>query len=662
MSAKRRETPRPLLHVVGGPGIVGLAGGSPSGEAIPKALRSITPADALALRKSEERYRTLFNSIDEGYCTIEMLFDDSGKPIDYRFLEINPSFEKQTGIQNAVGKLMLEIAPKHETYWFELYGKVAMTGEPVRVENFAAQLDRWFDVNATRVGAPEERTVSVLFSDITERKRAEDALRESEEGYRMILDGVEDYAIFMLDAEGEVVSWNAGAERIEGYTATEIIGQNFACFFPPQEVERGRPAEILRMTIEHGRHEEQSMRVRKDGTQYRASLTWTALRDSAGKLRGFSEFGRDLSDSEELRARYRNLLEASRDAMIVVNRGGSIMLVNASTGARFGYAVEELIGMPVTDLIPDGVADRLPDYDLSADRDAIALQARTDVEVVGRRRDGSEFPIEIMLSPLAIAEGIFMTAVVRDISVRKAAEANLRDKIDELKRSNEELGHFAYIASHDLQEPLRMVASYTQLLSKRYKGKLDADADEFIAFAVDGASRMQRLIEDLLAFSRVATAGSEILDTSSETALELATMNLHEAIKESGALVTHDQLPRVQADETQLVQLFQNLVGNAIKYRSPGVPRVHISAAKQGSRGWSFAVKDNGIGIAPQYLERIFGMFQRLHKRTEFSGTGMGLAICKKIVERHGGTLTVESRPGHGSTFSFVLASTGSRP
>ena len=207
-----------------------------------------------------------------------------------------------------------------------------------------------------------------------------------------------------------------------------------------------------------------------------------------------------------------------------------------------------------------------------------------------------------------------------------------------------------------------MVASYTQLLSKRYKGKLDADADEFIAFAVDGASRMQRLIEDLLAYSRVATSANDILDTESEYALELATMNLHEAIKESGALVTHDQLPRVQADETQLVQLFQNLIGNAIKYQNPGIPRVHISATRQGGKSWTFAVKDNGMGIDPQYLERIFGMFQRLHKRSEFSGTGMGLAICKKIVERHGGSLTVESRPGRGSTFSFVLASTGSRP
>jgi light-regulated signal transduction histidine kinase (bacteriophytochrome) len=267
-----------------------------------------------------------------------------------------------------------------------------------------------------------------------------------------------------------------------------------------------------------------------------------------------------------------------------------------------------------------------------------------------------------MLSPLESAEGILITAAIRDISVRKAAEEHLRQMVEELKRSNEELGQFAYIASHDLQEPLRMVASYTQLLSKRYTGRLDADADEFIAFAVDGASRMQQLIEDLLAFSRVATTGNPLLDTSSEFALEQALENLRWAIKDSGALVTHDPLPTVQADEMQLVQLFQNLIGNAIKYQDPGVPRVHVSAARDGTRSWIFSVKVNGLGIDPQYFERIFGMFQRLHKRDEFSGTGVGLAICKKIVERHGGALSVESELGKGSTFSFALVGTKRTP
>jgi light-regulated signal transduction histidine kinase (bacteriophytochrome) len=261
-----------------------------------------------------------------------------------------------------------------------------------------------------------------------------------------------------------------------------------------------------------------------------------------------------------------------------------------------------------------------------------------------------------MLSPLESAEGLLVTAAIRDISVRKRAEAQLQSTVQELRRSNEDLAQFAYFASHDLQEPLRMVASYTQLLSKRYKGKLDSDADDFIAFAVDGASRMQQLIVGLLAYSRAGTKGGALLHTSSEEALRQALMNLRGAIEESGAVVTYDPLPIVMADETQLIQLFQNLVGNAIKYQRPGVPRVHISAAREGGEKWMFSVQDNGMGIDSQYFVRIFGMFQRLHKREEYAGTGIGLAICKKIVERHGGAISVESQIGLGSTFHFTLA------
>jgi len=228
--------------------------------------------------------------------------------------------------------------------------------------------------------------------------------------------------------------------------------------------------------------------------------------------------------------------------------------------------------------------------------------------------------------------------------------------IQELRRSNDELAQFANIASHDLQEPLRMVASYTQLLARRYKGKLDADADEFIDFAVDGASRMQRLIQDLLAYSKIGVNETALADTPSEKAFAQALGNLRGAIADNGAQVTHGPLPVVQADPTQLVQLFQNLMGNAIKYQANGnVPHVHVSAERAGRERWLFSVQDNGIGIEPRYFEKIFGMSQRLHKRTEYAGTGIGLAMCKNIVERHGGTIAVESHPGSGSTFTFTL-------
>jgi light-regulated signal transduction histidine kinase (bacteriophytochrome) len=227
--------------------------------------------------------------------------------------------------------------------------------------------------------------------------------------------------------------------------------------------------------------------------------------------------------------------------------------------------------------------------------------------------------------------------------------------VAELKRSNDELQQFAYVASHDLQEPLRMVASFTQLLASRYKGRLDSDADEFIAFAVDGCNRMQGLIQDLLAYSRAGTSGKTLRAASVEGALQAALTNLRTTIGESGAVVTHDHLPTITTDGAQLTQVFQNLIGNAIKYHSAEVAQVHVSAAKNEVREWIFSVRDNGLGIAPQYFERIFILFQRLHGQNEFEGTGIGLAVSKKIVERLGGRIWVESQPGKGSTFYFSL-------
>jgi PAS domain S-box-containing protein len=368
------------------------------------------------------------------------------------------------------------------------------------------------------------------------------------------------------------------------------------------------------------------------------------------------ELERANADLAQMESRYRGLLEAAPDAMVVVNPNGEIVLLNPRAEKQFGYQRDELLGQPVTNIVPEGFAERLVADGLRSTAEAAAQRIGMGIELSGKRKNGSEFPIEIMLSPLESTEGILVTAAIRDITTRKDAEALLLRKISELNHSNEELGQFAYIASHDLQEPLRMVASYTQLLSKRYKGRLDSQADEFIAFAVEGASRMQQLIQDLLAYSRAGTKERDLLDISSEHALTRAVANLRGAIEESGAQVTRDPLPAVLADEMQLIQLFQNLVGNAIKYRGPGAPRVHISAARADAGELVFSVRDNGIGIDPIYFEKIFGVFQRLHGREEFSGTGIGLAICKKIVERHGGWIDVESEAGRSSTFRFTLA------
>jgi PAS domain S-box-containing protein len=506
------------------------------------------------------------------------------------------------------------------------------------------------------------------------RRLAEAAQRDSEAKesgakFRGLLEAAPD-AMIVVNERGEIVLVNLQAEKQFGYRRDELLGKMVNSIVPRGFAER-LVADGLRsaedaLAQQIGTGIELTAR-RKDGSEFPIEIMLSPLRSTEGIL--VTAAIRNISvrkDAEahlvQMENKYRGLLEAAPDAMVVVNQAGKIVLLNLQAEKQFGYRRDELLGQKMSNIVPSGFPERLVADSLRSAEDALAQQIGTGIELTARRKDGSEFPIEIMLSPLKSADGVLVTAAIRDITARKNSEAQLLEKVKELNRSNEELQQFAYIASHDLQEPLRMVASYTALLARRYKGKLDSDADDFIAFAVDGASRMQLLIRDLLAYSRVGSKGKELVDTSSAEALQHAIHNLRGAIEGSAALVTHDALPSVMADEMQLTQLFQNLVGNAIKYRRAGVPRVHITAVPNDANKWMFSVQDNGLGIEPQFFERIFGVFQRLHKREEFDGTGIGLAICKKIVERHGGTISVESTFGEGSTFYVPLTASGAQP
>jgi PAS domain S-box-containing protein len=259
------------------------------------------------------------------------------------------------------------------------------------------------------------------------RKDFEDALQETEEKYRMLLDGVQDYAIFMLDMQGEVASWSASAERMKGYSAKEIVGQNFSCFFLPRDIERGRPEEVLRLAAANGWHEEVGMFVRKDGSEFLANSTFRTLRNDTGNLRGFSEVCRNLSEHKSSKARFRGLLEAAPDGMVVVNEAGDIVLLNAQAEKQFGYRRDELLGRNVTSIIPKGFAERLLADGARTATEALAQQIGTGIELIGRCKDGTEFPIEIMLSPFESAEGILVMSAIRDITVRKNAERHLAE-------------------------------------------------------------------------------------------------------------------------------------------------------------------------------------------------------------------------------------------
>jgi PAS domain S-box-containing protein len=357
---------------------------------------------------------------------------------------------------------------------------------------------------------------------------------------------------------------------------------------------------------------------------------------------------------QKIEERYRVVSETASDAFITASQGGRIILANPATERIFGYSQAELEGKPVTMLMPETQRPQ----DLSVFGRYLGTREGTpewsSFELTARTKAGAEIPVEISLAQSGQGAERTITAIVRDITARKLAQEELARRATELARSNAELEQFAYVSSHDLQEPLRMVSSYLQLIEKRYKERLDEDGHEFIRFAVEGAKRMQTLINDLLSFSRVGTRGKPFEPVESEAALKDALANLEVAIEKNHAKIEYDGLPMVTADAGQLTQLVQNLVGNAIKFHGKAAPVVRIEATR-GDGMWTFAVRDNGIGIDPKYFDRMFVVFQRLHAREEYPGTGIGLAICKKIVERHGGRIWVESEVGKGTTFQFTL-------
>lgn len=365
---------------------------------------------------------------------------------------------------------------------------------------------------------------------------------------------------------------------------------------------------------------------------------------------------------DSLRRSYRftkTIIDSMNDAISLLDvRDFRIIGVNSVFLKEYGFSDEsEVVGKHCYEITHHRTDVCAPPDDICPLAETVRTGEHFSVDHVHYGRKGEKIYVEVSTSPIKDENGkvVEVVHVSRDITDRKLAEKERERLLADIARSNKELEQFAYVASHDLQEPLRMVAGYVQLLEKRYKGRLDQKADMFIRFAVDGVERMQKLIEGLLAYSRVSRHGAKLGAVDANKVFSQAVSNLSASIRECSAAVTRDELPTVLGDETQLIQLFQNLIGNAVKYRKPEtLPQVHISAQREGNYH-VFSVSDNGIGIQPEYYDRIFQIFQRLHTQGEYAGAGIGLAVCKRIVERHQGRIWIKSDPGQGSTFFFTV-------
>jgi PAS domain S-box-containing protein len=504
-----------------------------------------------------------------------------------------------------------------------------------------------------------ERRVKELEGDAPIRMRPAKAVREGEERYRMIFNH-SPLGIMHFDERGVIVDCNEHFSKIMGATRDAIVGFNM---IESIRNEAMRSAILAALAGERGHFQGEYISV-TGGKATPVRAIYSRITSDDGNFIGavglFEDITEKIQAEEALReseARYRSLVETMNDGLLIQDEAGGISYVNERLCLILGYSRHEMLGHPLTDFLDE-------------ENRSILREQLID------RRKGADAPYEItwrgegerkvytIMSPKSVfgADGHFKGSfvVITDITNRKRAEQALARQAAELVRSNAELEQFAYVASHDMQEPLRMIASYVQLLARRYKGRLDDDADEFIAYAVDGAKRMQQMINDLLAYSRVGRRAEHFKTVECEDCLDWALMNLASLIAESSTVITRDPLPVVTACSGQLGQLFQNLVGNAIRFRAGSPPRIHVSTERKGDE-WLFSVRDNGIGFDMKYADRIFMIFQRLHGRQNYSGTGIGLAICRKIVERHGGRIWVESSPGKGTTFYFTIPVEGEK-
>jgi PAS domain S-box-containing protein len=461
--------------------------------------------------------------------------------------------------------------------------------------------------------------------------------------------------MIMTDADGNMVLVNAEVERLFGYSREELLNQSIDILVPAT----ARPhhgglrasfvAEPKARRMGVGRD---LFGVRKDGTQIPVEIGLNPIQTRVGLM--ILSAITDITERKLSDERFRLVVEACPSGMIMTDADGKIVLINAEAERLFGYARQELFGRSIDILVP--AMTRPGHGKLRKDFVAAPEARRMGIgrDLYGARKNGTQIPIEIGLNPIETSDGLMILSAITDISERKRAAQELANRSEQLERSNADLEQFAHVASHDLQEPLRMVSSFTSLIAEHYKGHTDEKVEKYIRYTLDGAKRMQQLIQDLLSYSRVDSQAELPTLIKSEIAVKTALENLNASIEKSHAEIDCDELPAVYADAMQLAQVFQNLIGNALKFSGESSPHIRVGAKRDGDK-WVFHVKDNGIGIEKKYAERVFLMFQRLNERGHYEGSGIGLAIVKKIIERHGGLIWFDSELKIGTTFYFTI-------